>query len=131
MFDKLGAGVRSAPEDDFRRLVLSSRVLPEPKWNCLLRLPDGRKVSPDALFIGSAVVHETNGRKFHSGFDDFDDMQERSDALVTSGLTVLHNSPRRIREDGQTVLAQVEQCHLRNDGRGLPEGVVLLRSGAA
>jgi hypothetical protein len=125
----LDAGTRSAPEDDFRRLVLASDVLPEPLWNCLLQLPDGRKVSPDALFVDSGLVHETNGREFHAGVDDFDTMQERHDSLVTAGLTVLHNSPRRIRDEGADVISQVERCHQRLAGSGLPDGVVILRSG--
>jgi hypothetical protein len=129
MIERLGAGVRSVAEDDFRRLVIGSQVLPEPKWNCLLQLPNGRKVSPDALFVDSGVVHETNGRKFHRGFDDFESMQERNDALVAADLVVLHNPPRRIREEGALVISQVEQCHLRRAGRGLPEGVVILRDG--
>jgi hypothetical protein len=129
ILDQLGAGTRSAPEDDFRRLVLASDELPEPLWNCLLQLPGGRKVSPDALFVDSGLVHETNGREFHEGFDDFDSMQERHDALVTAGLTVLHNSPRRIRDEGREVIAQVERCHHRLTGRGLPDGVELLRPG--
>jgi hypothetical protein len=126
---RLGAGVRSIAEDDFRQLILTSSRLPEPKWNCLLQLPNGRKVSPDALFLDSGVVHETNGKKFHRGFDDFEGMQQRNDALVTAGLVVLHNSPRRIREEGREVIAEVEQCHRRHAGRGLPAGVVLLRDG--
>jgi hypothetical protein len=129
ILERLEAGVRSVPEDDFRVLVQGSAVLPEPMWNPLLELQDGRKISPDALFKDSGLVHETNGRKYHGGFDDFDDMQERSDALVTAGLTVLHNAPRRIRDEGQDVIAQVEKCHLRLAGQGLPVGVVLLRPG--
>jgi hypothetical protein len=126
---RLDAGVRSVAEDDFRRLVLASRNLPEPMWNGLLELPSGQKVSPDALFLDSGVVHETNGKRFHQGFDDFESMQKRNDALVAAGLVVLHNSPRRIRAEGRDVISEVEQCHLRHAGRGLPDGIVILREG--
>jgi hypothetical protein len=129
VINDLGAGVRSAPENDFRQLVLASRVLPEPLWNCLLRLPDGREISPDALFTDAGLVHETNGRKYHSGDEAFDDMQERHDAMTAAGLTVLHNPPHRIRSESGVVIAQVEECHTRDGGRGLPPGVVILRPG--
>jgi hypothetical protein len=122
----LQSGIRSAPEDDFRRIVRSSRILPEPSWNPRLVLPSGAVVSPDALFADAGVVHETNGRDVHAGFRDFDDMQRRHDELTAAGLTVLHNSPRRLRESAADVLAEVERCYRRLAGRGLPAGVRLL-----
>jgi hypothetical protein len=85
VLDALASGVRSAPEQDFRALVQSSRILPEPLWNPTLQLPDGRRVSPDALFVDAGLVHETNGRAFHAADDLFEDMQRRNDALVTAG----------------------------------------------
>jgi hypothetical protein len=129
MLASLEAGARSAPEDDFRRLVLRSKVLPPPLLNCLLQLPGGGLISPDALFADAGLVHETNGRRFHAAEDTFDDMQRRHDALVTAGLTVLHNAPRRLSADSAGVLRQVELCHNRLAGRGLPPGVIVLRPG--
>jgi hypothetical protein len=133
VINQLQAGVRSAPEADFRNLVVASRVLPDALWNALLLLPDGTKVSPDALFVGAGLVHEVNSREFHSpekaGEDVFEDMQRRSDAMVTGGLTVLHNSPNRVANEGRTVISQVETCYQRDAGKGLPPGVVILRAG--
>jgi hypothetical protein len=129
MVGMLGAGVRSGPEADIRRLVRRSKVLPEPLWNCLLQLPGGELISPDALFVDAGLIHETNGRRFHAAEDRFDDMQRRHDALVTADLTVLHNAPRRISGEGAAVLAQLEQCYQRLAGRGLPPGVVVVRPG--
>jgi hypothetical protein len=133
IIEELQAGVQSAPEGDFRQLVLSSRVLPVPLWNPLIQLPDGTKLSPDALFEDAALVHEVNGRKFHSaeraGEDAFEDMQRRSDAMVTADLTVLHNTPGRIAAEGRAVLAELETTYRREAGRGLPPGVVILRAG--
>jgi hypothetical protein len=133
---KLGAGVLSAPESDFRDLVMRSKGLPEPLWNPLIRLPNGREFSPDALFVDAGLVHETNGRRYHSGadplvspVDTFEDMQRRNDALVAAGFVVLHNSPHRIRTESSAVMAEVEECYVRHSGRGLPPGVVILRSG--
>ena len=122
----IGAGVRSAPEEDFRKLVTASLVLPEAEYNVWLRLPTGRVVCVDALFRTSGVVHETNGRRFHAREDLFEDMQERHDVVTAAGLIVLHNSPTRLRQHAREVTAQVERCHLMYDGRGMPPGVEIL-----
>ncbi len=127
VLDALTSGVRSAPEQDFRALVRASRVLPGPLWNPLVRLPDGRQISPDALFEDAGLIHETNGRAFHAADDAFEDMQRRNDALVAAGFTVLHNSPRRIWTEGQEVRREVERCYRRLRGSGLPPGVVIVR----
>jgi len=132
VLEELHAGVRSAPEGDLRQLVQSSKVLPKPLYNPLLLLPDGRKISPDLLIKEAALVHETNGRRPHFDEEDaFDSMQERHDAMTTGGLTVLHNSPRLIGRDGLRILEQLETCYLRDAGKGLPPGVVILRPHAA
>ncbi|HWB67096.1 MAG TPA: hypothetical protein VG708_09755 [Mycobacteriales bacterium] len=127
---ELGAGARSAPEVDFLHLAEASVLLPRPLCNPLLRLTDGRLISPDALFVESAVVHETNGRVAHDRQDLFEDMQTRHDALTASGFVVLHNSPRRIRLHGREVISEVERCHARHLGRGMPPGVEILRLAA-
>jgi hypothetical protein len=124
----LASGIRSAPEEDVRLLVARSRVLPTPVWNCLLRLPSGQLVSPDALFEDAGLVHEVNGRKYHAGEDVFEDMQRRHDAMVVGGLTLLHNSPRRVARESHVVLAEIEACYQREAGRGLPPGVEILRA---
>jgi hypothetical protein len=129
VLEAVGSGIRSAPEDDFRQIVRSSRILPEPLWNPLLRLPDGRECSPDALFEDAGLVHETNGREFHAGADTFEDMQRRNDWLVAAGLTVLHNAPRRLRAEQTVVRSETERCYVRLRGSGLPPGVVILRRG--
>ena len=113
--------------------MIASRVLPAPLWNCLLELPNGQRISPDARFADAGLIHKTNGRKFHSpeeaGESVFEDMQRRHDALTAAGLTVLHNSPRRISIESQAVIGQVETCYVRDAGRGLPSGVIILRAG--
>jgi hypothetical protein len=125
LFD-LGAGVRSVPERGFRRLAVTSLVLPPLLYNRRLRLPTGRIVVPDALALEAGLVHETNGRGPHAREDLFESMQERHDAMTAAGLVVLHNSPRRIRISGPLVIAEFEECYRINVGRGLPPGVELL-----
>jgi len=122
----LRTGVLSVPEDDFRRLVSGSDVLPAPLFNARLVLGSGKTVMADALFMDSGLIHETNGRDVHAGPIEFDEMQRRHDLLTAAGFTVLHNTPRRLRDHGAQVLAEVEGCHARLSGRGLPAGAKLL-----
>jgi hypothetical protein len=127
---ELCSNVRSAPEADFRRLAEASLVLPPLLYNCLLRLPDGRLISPDAMAVDAGLVHEVNGRSAHERADLFEDMQERHDAMTAAGLTVLHNPPRRVQACGRVVISEMERCYVRLAGRGLPPGVVLVRRAA-
>jgi hypothetical protein len=127
--EQLADGIRSAPEGDFRKLAISSLVLPELLYNCTLRLQGGRFISPDALDVEAGLVHETNGRRAHRRADLFEDMQERHDVMTAAGLIVLHNSPARVRRRGREVLAEFERCHERYAGRGLPEGIVIVNDG--
>lgn len=128
---EIASGARSAPEVDFIKLCRSSPELPRPLLNPLLELPDGRRISPDALFPGTPLVHEVNGRAFHGDEDTFESMQERHDAMTAAGLTALHNSPRRIRREANAVLSEVISCYQRLAGQGLPPGVRLVREHAA
>ncbi len=120
-------GARSAPEVDLVAICARSTVLPPPLLNSLLLLPNGRKVSPDALWRDAGLVHETNSREHHAGEDLFDDTQSRHDLLTEAGLTVLHDSPRQQQREPERILRQLESCYLRLAGSGLPPGVVLLR----
>lgn len=124
--EALGAGIRSAPEADIRTLMAAVPALQPVVFNRPLLLPNGRRVVPDALLLGSGVVHETNGRRWHAAEDRFDSMQERHDAMTECGLILLHNSPRRINAEPREVLLQIERTHAFYAGRGLPSGVVLL-----
>jgi hypothetical protein len=126
----LSTGAASAPEVDFLRLVALCPLLPTPLCNVLLRLPCGRLISPDALFVSSGVIHETNGRRVHARADLFEDMQQRHDVLTAAGFTVLHNSPNRLLRQPREAMSEVERCHLRNDGRGLPPGVTIVARAA-
>ncbi|HEX3706330.1 MAG TPA: hypothetical protein VHV76_06835 [Mycobacteriales bacterium] len=128
--EQLGHGILSVAEADFRKIAAKSKILPPLEFNVWLRLRCGRVLCVDALIQSSAVVHEINGRIAHAREDLFEDMQERHDALTASGLTVLHNAPRRVLRSGDDVIGQLEKCHLVYEGRGMPEGVeVIARAG--
>lgn len=123
----LRAGVHSVGEADFRSLAEASPVLPPFAYNPLLRLPDGRLVSPDAIALDAGLVHETNGRFAHAREDLFADMQVRHDAMTAAGLVVLHNPPMRLLREPRLVVNEVERCYLRLAGRGLPQGIEVVR----
>jgi hypothetical protein len=128
--EAITSGVRSVSENDARVIFEASTILPRPVYNCLLRLPGSRLISPDALIVDAGLVHETNGRRAHARDDLFEDMQERHDVMTAAGLTVLHNAPRRLWRCGPEVLAELERCYLRLAGNGLPAGVELVRMAA-
>ena len=121
-----GDGVRTAWEGEFRNLAQASLVLPPLLYNCLLRLPAGELISPDALALDAGLIHETNGRQAHRREDLFEDMQVRHDIMTDADLIVFHNSPRRIGLRGREVIAQFERSYLRHRGRGFPAGVGLI-----
>jgi len=126
---QLRAGIRSVGEAAFRTLAEDVPGLPTLIYNPLLQLPNGARIRPDAIAPDAPLIHETNGVVAHRRQDLFEDMQRRHDALTTAGFTVLHNTPRRIRDQAQKVIQEFEQCYRRLAGSGWPAGVVLLDDG--
>ena len=131
--NNIDVGTRSVGDGDLRRLYATSTILPEPGWNWLIQLPNGFKVSPDALLVDAAIIHEVNGRRFHSaeeaGEDAFEDMHHRAAQCTSAGFSVFQSTLRQISRHGLMTLRQVEDRYLRDRGRGLPPGVVILRAG--
>jgi hypothetical protein len=123
----VGVGIRSPAEEDMRRLVSTSRALPEPLWNQWLELPDGGPdVCVDGLWVDAGLVNEVIGKKYHAWGERYDDTNARNERLQAAGLIVCEATPTRIRREGPIVLAQLEQTYLIHRGRGLPPGVRLL-----
>jgi hypothetical protein len=107
------------------RLASASLTLPPLVYNAWLRLPAGELLCADALAASSALIHETNGAIAHRRQDLWEDTQRRHDLLTAAGFCVLHNTPNRIRRHSRDVITEVERCHERYAGRGLPPGVTL------
>lgn len=122
----VGAGVRSAPEAEFRDLVGTSRLIPEPRWNPALLLPDGSQVSPDAYWEEAALVHEVDSRQHHGYAEPRERTMRRHSRMTAAGLTVLHTSPRRLRVEPDAVLAEVDAAYRLGRVRGPAVGVVVL-----
>ena len=123
----VGVGVRSPAEEDMRRLILTSSVLPEPLWNQWLRLPDdGPDVCVDGLWVDAGLANEVIGKKYHAWGEQYDDTNARKERLQAAGLLVTEATPTRIRRQGNVVLANLEQTYRIHAGRGMPPGVVLI-----
>ncbi len=98
-------GCRSAPECEFRDLVRSSRLLPEPLWN--QPLPGCGFLHPDACWPEARLVVEVNSWEWH-GYGNAPEETERRHALYASlGWTVLPISPYRLRTERSAVLCEV------------------------
>ena len=96
--------------------MLTSRILPEPQWN--QRLPDtgGTHVYPDACWAEVRLVVEIDSLEWH-GFGDAPEQTERRRALYARlGWRVIPISPRRLREEPDAVLREIEQAYLQRIG---------------
>ncbi len=114
--DDVIAGCRSAPECELRDLVLTSRILPEPQWNKPLPDAGGANVYPDACWAEVRLVIEIDSLEWH-GFGDAPEQTERRRALYARlGWRVIPISPRRLREEPDAVLREIEQAYLQRIG---------------
>jgi hypothetical protein len=101
-------GVRSGAEADFRRLVISSRV-PRPMFNARLYTLDGTFIAMvDAWWEDAGVAAEVDSRAYHLSPDAQDRDRDRHDKLIGYGVFPLHFSPRRIRDEGEGVIRDIE-----------------------
>jgi hypothetical protein len=119
--------LRSPAEKTNRDLILTSRVLPEPRWNQWLDLGDGGPwICADALWEDAGMVEEVLGRKWHAWAEQFENTEARRARLVAADLVVQGATPRQLSSSGATVLARLERTYLLNAGRGMPPGVRLI-----
>lgn len=104
------AGCRSAPECELRDLVLTSRLLPEPRWN--RALPGQRGIVPDACWPQARLVVEVDSQSFHGFGDAPRRTEERRARYAALGWRVLPVSPARLRSEPQAVLREIEAAYL-------------------
>ncbi|MCF2528668.1 type IV toxin-antitoxin system AbiEi family antitoxin domain-containing protein [Yinghuangia soli] len=126
ILEELGAGVRSLPEADLRRLVCGAG-LPEPLWNARVHLPDGRLLCvPDALWEEERLVVEVDSVAHHGRGEDRVRTAERARRMRAAGLRVFSVLPRTIREDGAAVVGAIAGAlAARRPDRGEPRLVVV------
>lgn len=104
------AGCRSAPECELRDLVASSDVLPQPAWN--QPLADDPSVHPDGCWAEARLVVEVDSVEWHRFGDRPEQTERRRARYAALGYRVIPVSPRRLREEPQAVLAEIEAAYL-------------------
>lgn len=125
----LYAGTRSAPEAEVRDLVRACRELPEPEWNVTLVHADGTVLGcVDGYIHESALVHEVDSVEHHGYAEKREETERRRSRMSSYGLTVLSSSPRRIRDDGPALLAELVRAHRLGLQRGPAPGIRVIRT---
>jgi very-short-patch-repair endonuclease len=105
---ELAAGCRSAPEMELRDLVRRRpRLLAGVRWNHPLCVR-GRSFAADACWPAARLVVEVDSVEHHGFGEEPEWTARRRAALTAAGWRVLSVSPRRIREQPETVLAEIE-----------------------
>lgn len=111
VLDELQAGVRSAPEAELRRLMKTSRILPEALWNpTLVDAKRTRLPTPDAYLPDALLALEVDSKAHHTSPEDWERTMRRHNRLAAHGVLVLHFSPARIRGEPRAVLAEIERA---------------------
>ncbi len=124
VLEEVTAGVRSAPEAEFRDLVKTSRVLPKPLWNPRLVDLEGRHLAdPDAWWEDAGLIHETDSREWHLSPEHWQATMARHARLTAFGLLVVHNPPSRVRTRPRQLLAELEASYLAGRALGPRPGV--------
>ncbi|MFD5554564.1 hypothetical protein ACFWIA_12070 [Streptomyces sp. NPDC127068] len=132
--DSLLAEGRSVAEDRLYRLV-SAHGLPEPVWNVDLRLPGGPHLGGvDAYWPEHAVAVELDTRSPRPGARHGDPAQEaewaeyarKRDHLERLGITVVHLTPRKLRDSVEQQATVVRTALLTSAEREPATYVVVL-----
>jgi hypothetical protein len=118
----LGAGVRSAPEAEFRDLMSRSKVLPKILWNPKLETLDGKVhlPTPDGWIQEVGLALEVDSREHHASPEGWERTMERHNLLAAHGILTLHFTPRDIRDKAAHVLDRVEHAYLERRGATAP-----------
>lgn len=114
---ELFGGVRSAPEGDLRRVLLSSTILPPIVWNPDLIADDSTPLPcPDGWIQHAGIALEADSQEFHTDLAGWDRTRERHGVFGAYGILALHFSPRDIRTRPEWVRTVVEQAYVRRAG---------------
>lgn len=110
---ELAAGCRSAPECEVRDLVMGVARLRHGMVVNHRIVVGGRVYLADVCWPHLRLIIEVDSVEHHGLGDGPEYTARRRAALVADGWTVLSVSPRRVREDGLALLAEVEAVHAR------------------
>lgn len=113
VLDDIGANCWSAPECEFRDLVATSRVLPEPRFNLRLSEVGGPTgVIADAVWAEGKLIVEIDSVDFHGDRDSAEATATRRNHLIAAGWLVIDVTPGRLRREPAAFLAVVERAYL-------------------
>jgi hypothetical protein len=106
------AGARSAPEAEFRDLVLQSDVLPEPEWNARIVAADGFLIAiADAWWKRARMIAEINSMEHHLYGETWVATMRRQERLAAEGILVVPIPPSRIRTYPSAVVRNLERTY--------------------
>ncbi|MEU6892197.1 hypothetical protein ABZ934_10420 [Streptomyces sp. NPDC046557] len=116
--ESLLAEGRAIAEDRLYQLVRGYE-LPEPVWNVDLRLPGGPHLGGvDAFWPEHAVAVEIDTRAPRQGQDEqWSEAVRKRDALERLGVTVIHITPRKLRDWPEQQAAVVRTALTASDDR--------------
>jgi very-short-patch-repair endonuclease len=102
-------GIRSVTEAEFRDLLRRAR-LPTPMFNASIFAGRTFLATVDAWWPDAAVAAEVDSREWHLGPADWERTMRRHDAMTARGILVLHFTPRVIRTDPASVVAEIRDA---------------------
>lgn len=101
------AGVRSAAEAHFRKLVVGSG-LPEPMFNALLFATDGTIIAEvDAWWARPGVAVEIDSQEYHFRRADWHATEARHNRMLSYGILPHHFAPSKLISDWNTIEANI------------------------
>jgi hypothetical protein len=106
--EDVSAGCRSAPECELRDLIRTSTVLSEPVWTT--PLPDADDLIPDGHYEEARVALEVDSIEWHQLGVAPADTEKRRAKYANLGWRVVPISPRRLRQEPEDVLKEIEQA---------------------
>jgi very-short-patch-repair endonuclease len=102
-------GVRSVPEADLRRLLKTARV-PMPLFNAQVYAGREFIARPDAWWPDAGVAVEVDSKEWHLSPEDWQLTMSRHARMSAHGIIVLHFTPRQIRSESVSVVAQIQSA---------------------
>jgi hypothetical protein len=104
-------GIRSAPEAELRELVKIAD-LPMPLFNPRLYVPNGVFLGcPDAWWAQAGLAAEVDSREWHMNPQDWERTLSRHARFGEQGIVTLHFTPRQLRTESATVIAQLKNAY--------------------
>jgi hypothetical protein len=106
------AGVRSAPEAEFKDLVEATSEIPEVRFNPVLHGPSGERLpTPDAWIEDAAIAVEIDSREYHATAEGWARTLARHNVMAGYGVLILHFTPAEIRSAPEEVRRRLVQAY--------------------